>query len=53
MIYNTLLKIKVPTTIPKLKENIMTNREAIMHIISTANKEMGSPKMTACFRMFL
>tara|TARA_R110002051_G_scaffold194984_2_gene263224 strand:+ start:690 stop:863 length:174 start_codon:yes stop_codon:yes gene_type:complete len=51
--YKAALKINMPMIIPKLKEKIMTNSEATIQIISIANKEMGSPKMTACFRMFL
>ncbi|WP_261376907.1 hypothetical protein [Gillisia sp. Hel_I_86] len=43
----------MPIIIAKLKEKIMTNSEATMQIIITANREMGSPKMTACFLMFL
>lgn len=31
----------------------MTNNDAIMDIIIRANSDMGSPNMTARFRMFL
>jgi len=39
--------------IPKLNEKIMINKEAIMEIIITAKREIGNPKMTALFLMFL
>ncbi|MDR5591655.1 hypothetical protein [Christiangramia sp. SM2212] len=39
--------------IVKLKEKMMTRSEAIMEIIINANREIGSPKMTALFLMFL
>jgi hypothetical protein len=42
-----------PMIIPKLKEKIMTKSEATIEIIIKANREMGSPKMTARFLMFL
>jgi hypothetical protein len=48
-IFNTI----TPMIIPKLKEKIMTNNEATTEIIIRANREMGSPKMTALFLMFL
>lgn len=38
---------------PKLKEKIMTNNEAMIQTINTANREMGSPKMIARFLIFL
>lgn len=43
----------MPIIIPKLKEKIMTINDASMDIIIRAKSEMGSPKMTACFLMFL
>ena len=52
-IYKPTLNVIIPTIIPKLKENIITRREAITEIIIRANREMGSPKMTARFLMFL
>ncbi|SRX76302.1 hypothetical protein AEQU3_03302 [Aequorivita antarctica] len=39
--------------IPKLKEKMITKSDAIIEIIITANREMGSPNMTARFLMFL
>jgi hypothetical protein len=45
--------MKTPIMIPKLNENIMINSEANMATIMSANREIGSPKMTACFLMFL
>ena len=47
------LKTKTPIMIPKLNEKMMTKSEAIMEIIINANSEMGSPKMTARFLIFL
>tara|TARA_R110002124_G_scaffold78219_1_gene208976 strand:+ start:10142 stop:10273 length:132 start_codon:yes stop_codon:yes gene_type:complete len=43
----------MPIIIPKLKEKIMTKRDARMETIINANREMGSPKMAARFLMFL
>jgi len=51
--YNAALKINIPIIIPKLKEKIMTNSDARIETIIKANREMGSPKMTARFLMFL
>ncbi|MDP5229011.1 MAG: hypothetical protein NWQ38_01355 [Cellulophaga sp.] len=42
-----------PIIIPKLKEKMMTISDANTDIIIRANKEMGSPKMTAFFLIFL
>tara|TARA_B100002049_G_scaffold74549_1_gene54771 strand:- start:2194 stop:2319 length:126 start_codon:yes stop_codon:yes gene_type:complete len=39
--------------IPKLKEKIMMSKDARMDTIINANREMGRPKMTARFLMFL
>jgi hypothetical protein len=39
--------------IQKLNEKMMTIKDASIDIIIRANSEMGSPKMTACFLMFL
>ncbi|WP_417359686.1 hypothetical protein [Galbibacter sp.] len=39
--------------IPKLKEKIMTNNEAMIETIIRANREMGSEKIIARFLMFL
>ena len=37
----------------KLKEKMMINKDASMATIINANREMGNPKMTARFLMFL
>jgi len=52
-IYKTELRTKTPMITPKLNEKIMTNKEAIMEIIITAKREIGNPKMTALFLIFL
>jgi len=39
--------------IPKLKEKIIINSDARTETIIKANREIGSPKMTARFLMFL
>jgi len=52
-IYRTELRTNTPMMIPKLNEKMMTNSEARMETIIKANREMGSPKMTARFLMFL
>ena len=52
-IYKTELRTNTPMIIPKLNEKIMINKEAIMEIIITAKREIGNPKMTALFLMFL
>ena len=38
---------------PKLKEKMMMSNDANMETIINANREMGKPKMTARFRIFL
>lgn len=38
---------------PKLNENMMMSNDAKMETIIKANSEMGRPKMTARFRIFL
>jgi hypothetical protein len=43
----------MPIIIAKLKEKIMTKRDARIETIIKANREMGKPKMTARFLMFL
>jgi hypothetical protein len=43
----------MPIIIIKLKEKIMINSDARMETISKANREMGNPKITARFLMFL
>ena len=43
----------MPIIIPKLKEKMMMSSEAKIETIISANKEIGSPKMTARFLMFL
>jgi len=52
-IYKTELRTNTPMITPKLNEKIMTNKETTMKIIITAKREMGNPKMTALFLMFL
>tara|TARA_R110000744_G_scaffold56588_1_gene119357 strand:+ start:31081 stop:31329 length:249 start_codon:yes stop_codon:yes gene_type:complete len=52
-IYNPELRSNTPMIIPKLNEKMMTNSEARIETIIMANREMGSPKMTARFLMFL
>tara|TARA_R110000850_G_scaffold109507_5_gene222580 strand:+ start:1297 stop:1521 length:225 start_codon:yes stop_codon:yes gene_type:complete len=51
--YREALNTNAPMIIPKLKEKMMINSEAKMETIIRANREMGSPKMTARFLMFL
>jgi len=51
--YNAALNTSTPIIIPKLKEKMMMSNEAKMETIIKANREMGSPKMTALFLMFL
>ena len=52
-IYKAELSSNTPMIIPKLNEKMMTSSEARMETIIMANKDMGSPKMTARFLMFL
>ncbi|WP_194850157.1 hypothetical protein [Nonlabens antarcticus] len=47
------MNTNTPIIIPKLNENMMMSKEANMETIIKANSEMGSPKMTALFLMFL
>ncbi|MEJ4089119.1 MULTISPECIES: hypothetical protein [Flavobacteriaceae] len=47
------MKTNTPIIIPKLKEKMMMSNEAKIETIIKANREMGSPKMTALFLMFL
>ncbi|MFC4689963.1 hypothetical protein ACFO5T_05935 [Dokdonia genika] len=51
--YNAELKIIVPMTVGKLNEKIITSSDASMETIISAKREMGNPKMTARFLMFL
>tara|TARA_R110002033_G_scaffold77030_3_gene128747 strand:- start:58 stop:291 length:234 start_codon:yes stop_codon:yes gene_type:complete len=51
--YREALNTNTPIIIPKLKENMMMSNEAKIETIIKANREMGSPKMTALFLMFL
>jgi len=51
--YKAALKTNIPIIIRKLKEKIITNSDASMETIIKANREMGSPNMTARFLMFL
>ena len=50
--YSIALKINKPIISAKLKEKIITNNEATIAIIITANSEIGSPKIMACFLIF-
>jgi hypothetical protein len=52
-IYRTELRTNTPMMIPKLNEKMMTNSETRMETIIRANRDMGSPKITALFLMFL
>jgi len=51
--YKAALKTSMPIIIVKLKEKMMTNSDARIETIIKANREIGSPKMTARFLMFL
>jgi hypothetical protein len=51
--YREALKTNTPIIIPKLKEKMMMSSDAKMETIFKANREIGSPKMTARFLMFL
>ena len=51
--YKDALKISMPIINPKLKEKMMINNDAKTETIIKANREMGNPKMTARFLMFL
>ncbi|MFD2833327.1 hypothetical protein [Gramella sp. AN32] len=51
--YSAALKTRIPIIIPKLKEKITVSNDANMETIIKANREMGKPKMTALFLMFL
>jgi hypothetical protein len=51
--YKAALKTSTPIIIPKLKEKMIMSSEAKIETIISANKEIGSPKMTARFLMFL
>jgi len=52
-IYRPALKTNTPITIAKLKEKIMTSSDAITATIIRAKSEMGSPQISALFRIFL
>ena len=52
-IYSIALNRITQMIIPKPKENMMINRDAITAIIIRANSEIGKPKIIARFRMFL
>lgn len=52
-IYSAELKSSIPIMTPRLNEKIITKSEATMEIIIMANRDMGSPKITARFLMFL
>ncbi|WP_298554629.1 hypothetical protein [uncultured Algibacter sp.] len=45
--------MSMPIIITKLKEKMMINNDARIETIIKANREMGSPKITARFLMFL
>ena len=51
--YREALNTNTPMIIPKLKEEMMMSSEAKTETIIKANREIGSPKMTALFLMFL
>jgi hypothetical protein len=51
--YKAALNMSMPMIITKLKEKMMINNEAKTDTIINANSEMGNPKMTARFLMFL
>ena len=51
--YKAALKTITPIIIKKLNEKMMINNEARIATIINANKEIGNPKMTARFLMFL
>jgi hypothetical protein len=51
--YKAALKTRTPIIIPKLKEKMIMSSEAKIDTIIRANREIGSPKMTALFLMFL
>lgn len=51
--YKAALKTNTPMIIPKLKEKMMINSEAIMETIINANSVKDNPKITARFLMFL
>ena len=51
--YKAALKIRMLIIITKLKEKMMINNDARIETIIKANREMGNPKMTARFLMFL
>jgi hypothetical protein len=51
--YKAALKMATPIIIAKLNEKMMTINDASTDIIIKANREMGNPKMTARFLMFL
>ena len=51
--YKAALKIRMLIIIAKLKEKMMINNDARIETIIKANREMGNPKMTARFLMFL
>jgi hypothetical protein len=53
VIYRAALKIRMPMIILKLKEKMMISNDAKTETIINANREMGNPKMTARFLMFL
>jgi hypothetical protein len=51
--YKAELKMSIPIIKTKLKEKMMINSDAKIETIISANKEIGNPKMTALFLMFL
>lgn len=51
--YKAVLKISMPIINPKLKEKMIINNDAKTETIIKANREIGNPKMTARFLMFL
>ena len=53
LMYSTALNTIAPMTVIKLNEKMMMSNDARMETIIIANKEIGKPKMTARFLMFL
>ena len=52
-IYKPQLKMITPTIIPRPKEKIMTNKDAIIDTIKRVNNDTGSPNIIARFLIFL
>jgi hypothetical protein len=52
-IYRPALKTNTPITTAKLKEKMMMSNDAITATIIRAKSEIGSPQISALFRIFL